>query len=140
MSQNQKGKTNLDCTKAKDSEWQWHQLGHMKSAPRSRQTTTPAPHHSGFYRPFLPPNQQRQSSFRPAASDNVVFKRVSWSEVKRPVSVSFNARLSTVESVQTPAALTGPPGPPSMHTPRPFRPPRAHQPQRGDRMHAEHWR
>jgi len=26
----QKGKTNLDFTEAKDSEWQWHQLGHMQ--------------------------------------------------------------------------------------------------------------
>ena len=26
----QKGKTNLDCTEARDSEWQWHQLGHMQ--------------------------------------------------------------------------------------------------------------
>ena len=35
-----------------------------KSAPRSRQTTTPAPHHSVFTgrMPFLPPNQQRQST------------------------------------------------------------------------------
>ena len=37
-----------------------------KSAPRSRQTTMPAPHHSVFHRPdrmpFLPPNQQRQST------------------------------------------------------------------------------
>jgi len=24
-----KGKTNLDFTEARDSEWQWHQLGHM---------------------------------------------------------------------------------------------------------------
>ena len=24
----QKGKTNLDFTEARDSEWQWHQLGH----------------------------------------------------------------------------------------------------------------
>ena len=34
-----------------------------KSAPRSRQITTPAPHHSVFtvWMPFLPPNQQRQS-------------------------------------------------------------------------------
>jgi len=23
------GKTNLDFTEARDSEWQWHQLGHM---------------------------------------------------------------------------------------------------------------
>jgi len=36
-----------------------------KSAPRSRQTTTPAPHHSGFFRgrlPFLPPKQEHHST------------------------------------------------------------------------------
>jgi len=30
VSRYQKGKTNLDLTKARDSEWQWHQLGHMQ--------------------------------------------------------------------------------------------------------------
>jgi len=30
VSRYQKGKTNLDFTKARDSEWQWHQLGHMQ--------------------------------------------------------------------------------------------------------------
>ena len=30
MSRYQKGKTNLDFTEARDSEWQWHQLGHMQ--------------------------------------------------------------------------------------------------------------
>ena len=29
VSRYQKGKTNLDLTEARDSEWQWHQLGHM---------------------------------------------------------------------------------------------------------------
>jgi len=43
------GKTNLDLNEARDSEWQWNQLGCM-SAPRSRQITMPAPHHSVFYR------------------------------------------------------------------------------------------
>jgi len=35
-----------------------------KSAPRSRQITMPAPHHSLFtgWMPFLPPNQQHQST------------------------------------------------------------------------------
>ena len=36
-----------------------------KSAPRSRQITMPAPHHSVFFTgrtPFLPPNQQHQST------------------------------------------------------------------------------
>jgi len=45
------------------SGWQWHQLGICKSAPRSRQITTPAPHHSVFYRlDALPADQQRQST------------------------------------------------------------------------------
>jgi len=30
VSQYQKGKTNLDFLEARDSEWQWHQLGHMQ--------------------------------------------------------------------------------------------------------------
>jgi len=30
VSQYQKGKTSLDFTEARDSEWQWHQLGHMQ--------------------------------------------------------------------------------------------------------------
>jgi len=30
VSRYQKGKTNLDFTEATDSEWQWHQLGHMQ--------------------------------------------------------------------------------------------------------------
>jgi len=31
--QYQKGEANLDFTEARDSEWQWHQLGHMHLAP-----------------------------------------------------------------------------------------------------------
>jgi len=30
VSQYQKGKTNLDFTEARDSEWQWHQLDQMQ--------------------------------------------------------------------------------------------------------------
>ena len=30
VGQYQKGKTNLDFTEARDSEWPWHQLGHMQ--------------------------------------------------------------------------------------------------------------
>jgi len=30
VSRYQKGKINLDFTEAKDSEWHWHQLGHMQ--------------------------------------------------------------------------------------------------------------
>ena len=64
MSRYQKGKTNLDFTEARDSEWQWHQLGHMQVCTSLQTDITPAPHHSVFTdrMPFLPPNQQRQST------------------------------------------------------------------------------
>ena len=57
-----KGKTNLDFTEARDSQWQWHQLGIRKSAPRSRQITTSAPNHSVFYRPDTLPAAQPTAS------------------------------------------------------------------------------
>jgi len=44
VSQYQKGKTNLDFTDARDSEWQWHQLGHMQvctSLQTDNHTSTP---------------------------------------------------------------------------------------------------
>jgi len=51
--------TRKDFTEARDSEWQWHTLGYVqKSAPRSRQITMPAPHHSVFYRPDALPATQ----------------------------------------------------------------------------------
>jgi len=41
----QKGKTNLDFTEARDSEWQWHQLGHnyasLHLAPNNHGSTPP---------------------------------------------------------------------------------------------------
>ena len=56
----QKGKTKLDFTEARDSEWLWHQLD--QSAPHSRQITMPAPHHSIFYRPDALPAAQPTAS------------------------------------------------------------------------------
>ena len=58
VSRYQKGKTNLDFTEERDSEWQWYQLDICKSAPCSRQITMPAPHHSIFYRPDALPAAQ----------------------------------------------------------------------------------
>jgi len=46
VSQYQKGKANLDFTEARDSEWQWHQLGHMQVCTSFQTDTTPAPHRS----------------------------------------------------------------------------------------------
>jgi len=65
VSQYQKDKTNLDFTEARDSEWQWHQVGHMQVCILLQTDTMPAPHHSCLFTswmPFLPPNQQHQST------------------------------------------------------------------------------
>jgi len=65
VSRYQKGKTNLDFSEARDSEWQWHQLGHMQVCT-SLQTDKPRQHPTTQFStgrmPFLPPNQQRQST------------------------------------------------------------------------------
>jgi len=72
VSRHQKGKTNLDFTGATDSEWHWHQLGHMQVCTllqTDNNASTP-PLQIGFHTTlfftgrmlFLPPNQQRQST------------------------------------------------------------------------------
>ena len=64
VSQYQKGKTNLDFTGARDSEWQWHQLGHMQVCT-SLQTDNhiiTVPHHSVSYRPDALPAAQPTTS------------------------------------------------------------------------------
>ena len=63
--QYQKGKTNLDFTEARDSEWQWHQLGHMQvctSLQTDDHASTPPLSFLTGRMPFLPPNQQCQST------------------------------------------------------------------------------
>ena len=65
VSRYQKRKTNLDFTEAKDSEWQWHQLGRMQvctSLQRDNHTSTPPLSFFTGRMPFLPPYQQRQST------------------------------------------------------------------------------
>jgi len=65
VSRYRKGKTNLDFTEARDSEWQWHQLGHMQvctSLQTDNHATTPPLSFFTGRMPFLPPNQQRQST------------------------------------------------------------------------------
>ena len=65
VSRYQKGKTNLDFTEARDSEWQWHQLGHMQVCTSlqtdNHASTQPLSFFTGRM-PFLPPNQQLQST------------------------------------------------------------------------------
>jgi len=63
VSWDQKGKTNLDFTKARGSEWQWHQLGHMKvciSLLTYNHASTPPL--KFFYRPDALPAAQPTAS------------------------------------------------------------------------------
>jgi len=65
MSWYQKGKTNLDFTEARDSEWQWHQLGHMQVCTSLQSDNHASTSPLSFFTdrmPFLLPNQQRQST------------------------------------------------------------------------------
>jgi len=58
VSRYQKDETSLDFTEARYSEWRWNPL----SAPRSKQITMPAPHHSVFYRSDVLPAAQPTAS------------------------------------------------------------------------------
>ena len=62
MSQYQKGKTNLDFNEARDSEWQWHQLGRMQvctSLQSDNHASTPP---LSLYRPDALPAAQPTAS------------------------------------------------------------------------------
>ena len=64
VSRYQKSTTNLDFTEARDSEWQWHQLGHIQVCTLLQTDNHASPHHSVFSGQMLfqLPNQQRQST------------------------------------------------------------------------------
>ena len=62
VSQYQKSNTSLDFTEARDSEWQWHQVGHMQvctSLQTDNHASTPP---ISFYRPGALPATQPTSS------------------------------------------------------------------------------
>jgi len=67
VSRYQKGKTSLDFTEARDSEWQWHQLGHTQvctslQTDNHASTSLLSTSIAGCWMPFLLPNPQRQST------------------------------------------------------------------------------
>jgi len=78
VSRYQKGKTNLDFTGARDSEWQWHQLGDRQvctSLQTDNHTSTSLLKFFTGWMPFLPPNQQCQSIEGIINSKKVIQKR-----------------------------------------------------------------
>jgi len=65
VSRYQKGNTNLDFNEARDSEWHWHQLGHVQVCTllqTDNHASTPPLNFFTGRMPFLPPNQQRQNT------------------------------------------------------------------------------
>jgi len=50
VSQYQTGKTNLDFTESRDSEWQWHQLGNMQVCTSLQTDNHVSTSLLGFYR------------------------------------------------------------------------------------------
>ena len=106
VSRYQKGKTNLDFTEARDSEWQWHQLGHMQACI-ALQTDShdypPDTHHSVFTdrMPFLPPNQQRQST---EGSDKVL--KVYQKYHSQQLSINSANTQKPIGTVSPPSSIT----------------------------------
>jgi len=64
VSRYQKSKTSLDFTEARDSEWQWHQLGHVQVCTLLQTDNHASTPLSFFYRPDALPaaHQQCQST------------------------------------------------------------------------------
>jgi len=62
QSRYQKGKTNLDFTEARDSEWQWHQLGHMPVCTLLQTDNHASTSPLSFYRPDALPAAQPTAS------------------------------------------------------------------------------
>jgi len=54
VSRYQKGKTNLDFTEARDSEWQWHQRDHMQVRTSLQTDNHASTHHSVFLQAGCP--------------------------------------------------------------------------------------
>jgi len=81
VSQYQKGKTNLDFTEARDSEWQWHQLGRMQvctSFQTDNHASTPP---LSFYRPDALPAAQPTASKHRRQSTKTASGKVLQTEV-----------------------------------------------------------
>jgi len=88
VSRYQKGKTNLDFTEARDSEWQWHQLGHMQvciSLQTDNHASTPPLEF--FNRPDALPADQTNSV--KALKAMLKYKYIS--QIKYTVAISSNS-------------------------------------------------
>jgi len=79
VSRYQKGKTNLDFTEARDSEWQWHQLGHVQVCTSLQTDNHASPPPLSFLQAGCP-------SCRPTSSLKALKARQTG--IKNPTTVS----------------------------------------------------
>jgi len=86
----QKGKTNQDFTESRDSEWLRHQLGHMQVC-----TLLQTAQFFTGRMPFLPPNQQRQST------EGLCTHAHNTDNVKLKLQTIMNDTLSSAASYST---------------------------------------
>jgi len=97
VSRYENGKTSLDFTEARDNEWQWHQLGHTQvctSFQTDNHARTPPLSFFTGRMPFLPPNQQRQSTEGNKYICYVIEYLVGGRVRSQAVSVSFQPASS----------------------------------------------
>jgi len=93
VSRYQKGKINLDFTEARDSEWQWHQLGHMQVCI-SLQTDN---HDSTTPLCFL---QAGCPSCRPTSSVKALKARVAYYEHGRKTQIVCTVFTSSLSRIR----------------------------------------
>jgi len=100
VSRYQKGKTNLDFTEARESEWQWHQLGHMQvciSLQTNNHSSTPPLKFFTGRMPFLPPNQQHQSTEGTIGTSSVVW--LSWMDNRHKVWIRYHLLIANISNM-----------------------------------------
>jgi len=91
VSRYQKDKTDLDFTEARDSEWQWHQLGYMQVCTSLQTDNHASTLPLSFLQAGCPSNQQRQSTrhkighfkdVSPSQSLGLVWKKLNLTQEK----------------------------------------------------------
>jgi len=90
VSQYQKGKANLDFTEARVSEWQWQVCTSLRTDNHA--STPPLSFFTGRM-PFLPPNQQRQSTEGTMLRTKWTGFHLNVREIRETDSVSSSAPL-----------------------------------------------
>ena len=95
VSRYQKGKTSLDFTEARGSEWQWHQLGYMQVCTSLQTDTTPALHRSVFLQAGCP-SSRPTSSVKALKADHPEKKTYSTGAELAGAQKSFIAENTTI--------------------------------------------